>query len=390
MTGFMLELTADYAASVLMAILPAISDFAGKLDLAVPAPLSTNDVARFVCHRIPGQFGGQVVLKNGLRFLYQGGIVQSFESTNCYSTLQVPELAERFIAVPKISREEAVAITRQKLTELGYRPESCFVLPAPKVEGPHDIGLGVVPHFEITWLDPRDGTRRILVEINGANRHIERLEVLAPEFEHPPPVLSGAHREKQLKNASLDRRNTERVATTAELLGQLDAQVAEFSKRLGLSVPRLTEQSVAIIKRFTSSHQMDVWLTSGERFRFEPDNRLFGFFNPGSFFPRETTNRVQSFFGKSAISDEEAETIARKSLAKLGYQAPKLGLDKPARIRKPVIIGNYSIPRTDFAWDVGEGLELRGFLAVEVDTQKARITSIRVSDAERSLLPLKK
>src|SRR6202012_2002602 len=74
----LLHITVAYSHAVLVAILPYISDFAKKLDLPIPQPITTNQVARFNPSNLKGFIGGGLWLTNHYLFNYNNGCVESF------------------------------------------------------------------------------------------------------------------------------------------------------------------------------------------------------------------------------------------------------------------------------------------------------------------------
>src|SRR5688572_33312826 len=91
-----LQVTAQYSNAVLVAILPHISDFAQKLELPIPAPVTTNHVAHFRCSPRTDQIGGTVWLTNGYQFGFLSGRVGIFRTPQSYFTLQDPNRIPEF------------------------------------------------------------------------------------------------------------------------------------------------------------------------------------------------------------------------------------------------------------------------------------------------------
>lgn len=387
MTNLLFTLAQDYASAVLLAILPAISQFGDRLQLDLPVPLLTQHVANYVPHRIPGQFGGLVVLNSGHRFLYQGGIVQTFESPDCFSTLQDPQEAWRFVGESKLTADQAEGIARASLKRLGHDPGQCFIMPKPTLAAPQSLGNQVIPHFLFTWIDPRNGTGRIIVEVNGRTKRIERLQVQAPELQRPPPSLSQPFSNQQTADAELDRRRAITVPPDERFLEPLLPQMKEWSDKLGIKLPDPLLTNIQKIIRYPALQLVDVWLNTGERFRVQGERHLLGYFTAESFFPKETARPVHEFLGQARLTETEGQAIARQALAKLGYLSPTLGLDKPARVRRPVVTAGAQIPRLDFSWVQGENLDMNSFAAVEVNTETGQLTSIRISVPPQKISP---
>ena len=70
------QVTAGYSNAVLIAILPYVSDFAKKMELPIPLPLTMAQVQQFGCDPHIGEVGGAVTLTNGYEIWFAQGYVQ--------------------------------------------------------------------------------------------------------------------------------------------------------------------------------------------------------------------------------------------------------------------------------------------------------------------------
>ena len=82
MSSEFIKVTAAYSNAVMAAMLPHFTDFARKLDLPVPVPITAASV--FHCGVLPyttldgSMAGGSVILTNGYSFSFQFGYVNGF------------------------------------------------------------------------------------------------------------------------------------------------------------------------------------------------------------------------------------------------------------------------------------------------------------------------
>jgi hypothetical protein len=74
----LIHITSAYSNAVLVAILPHVNDFAKKLDLPIPLPITTSQVLRFNVGRMQDFVGGGLWLTNHYQFVFDDGYVDSF------------------------------------------------------------------------------------------------------------------------------------------------------------------------------------------------------------------------------------------------------------------------------------------------------------------------
>lgn len=149
-----IKITAEYSNAVLVAILPQVSDFVGKLNVPVLAPISLRQVAESRCWPTTDDVGGAVILTNGLLCGYQHGYVTGFRTPDSYHNLQDPAKIPRFYGTLRMSEGEALKLARASILKLGYGLKDTFTDQQPEIDQPPRLGTNVVPYYRFQWKDP--------------------------------------------------------------------------------------------------------------------------------------------------------------------------------------------------------------------------------------------
>ncbi|NGO38869.1 hypothetical protein G4L39_05595 [Limisphaera ngatamarikiensis] len=166
-----IHVTVEYSNAVLVALLPIFSDFAKKLDLPIPTPITSEHVQRFVTGGpvIPGypiDVRGYLILTNGWRFWYSLGHVDSFEAPRNYFTEQDPDRVAEYVGSLNMTRREAVALAREMLKRMGYAEKLPQTSKRPtKFDGPFKWRGQTLPYYRIEW-EWNTGTQFHYVEFN--------------------------------------------------------------------------------------------------------------------------------------------------------------------------------------------------------------------------------
>ncbi len=160
----LVHMTAIYSNAVLAAILPHISEFAGKLNLPVEQPITINAVIWSKPSPYKGMVFGSVLLTNHYffycHFRGQGerGYVQSFRSpTNWFfQDDYTQESVAQFVGKDNMTTNEAIELARDSLRKLGYTSEMTHDNLTPTLEGPYDLKTGAhVPYCRVIWDWPK-------------------------------------------------------------------------------------------------------------------------------------------------------------------------------------------------------------------------------------------
>ncbi len=211
----MIHLTLEYSNAVLVALLPIFSDFAKRLELPIPVPITADSVEKFAPRRLPGDVGGTLRLTNRWRFDYSRGHVDAYEAPKNYFTEQDPDRVEEYLGELKMTRREAVVLARQTLKKMGYAEK----LPQtskrqPKVEGPFNWRGQIIPWYRIEWQwKTGDTEHAVWFNIDGESRQVVRFFAASTNLWAKPPdigvkvELESEYRKRVLEGQQIHRRD---------------------------------------------------------------------------------------------------------------------------------------------------------------------------------------
>jgi hypothetical protein len=113
------EVTVQYSNAVLLAILPHLSDYAGRLGLPVELPLTTNQIVQFGCRGLIEDHGGAVKLTSGHVLDFRHGHLAAFEDPDSFQMNQDWDRVLEFRGPVRMTRAEAVALARKTIDHAG-------------------------------------------------------------------------------------------------------------------------------------------------------------------------------------------------------------------------------------------------------------------------------
>jgi hypothetical protein len=150
------HVTAEYSNAVLVALLPHVSDYAHRLDLPMPQPVTTADVVG--SNILPwldkdGGIGGAGIgIKGGYGFTFDFGFISVFGGPRSFEGgVQGRDDIAKFYGEVKMSKEEAVRMARDTLKKLGIPLESVFAEQEPAVGEPMVIDGNTIPYLGVHW-----------------------------------------------------------------------------------------------------------------------------------------------------------------------------------------------------------------------------------------------
>lgn len=406
-----IQVTAQYSNAVLVAILPQITEFSQKLDLPLPLPVAVGHVERFNCDPHKGQVGGWLRLTNGFDFWYYDGYVKGFASPDCwYGIGSGPEDREQFHGEVKLDAKEAVQLARESLRKLGYPLTTLCADGTPEITKPRRVNSKLIPRYDIKWPEPVDGGLSVEVEIDGEHGQLKAMMIINNDLARdPPPVsvrplpLASGQAPEFMKDAPpqlaamYHQMMSQRPLTTQQqrtlLLGVLPL-ISDYARKLQLpiSLPVTTNQVASFDPQFFPGETY-VTLTNAYRFVYA-HGYIRQFHAPYAFFAGgKRDGRIEDYWGRARMSEREAIELARDTIRRLGYSLEALHLDRRPKIKKPLKIGDHTIPRYRLHWEFtapateDEEAQQAGIVClteVEVDAAKKTVRSISIYD--RSLM----
>lgn len=143
------SLTAEQRWALLLRILPEMSEYAQKLELAIPLPVSTNHVASLDTDGYPDEI--IVRLTSGHRFTWAHGYVAQFTAPYAFFVQKRDGRIEDYWGTWRMSEKEAVRLARDTVKKLGYSLEALHMDRKPKVKKPIKIGAHDIPRYRLNW-----------------------------------------------------------------------------------------------------------------------------------------------------------------------------------------------------------------------------------------------
>jgi hypothetical protein len=194
----LIHITAAYSNAVLVAILPHVNDFAKKMDLPIPLPITTNQVKRFNVARMKGEIGGGLWLTNHYQFVFADGCVSSFKSLegNPFLSQDPAQDWPHYLGKDNMTTNDAIEMARGTLRKLGYDPKALHADTAPfSVEGSYDLREGHFPYCQIRW-DKEAQTEKekedaayLVFQINMEDKTIVGMTIIGRKIWQTNPVV---------------------------------------------------------------------------------------------------------------------------------------------------------------------------------------------------------
>jgi hypothetical protein len=185
-----IHMTTAYSNAVVSVMLPQFSDFAKKLDLPVPQPITTNMVAKSYPYPVKELICGSVTLTNGYWFNFDyRGYVDSFRAPDNPFHKSYPsskEYVERFVGKVNMTTNEALALAQNAIHKLGYGLEHFGKLKTFSGPGKSPLTTnegGVMPYCEILWEQPSEREALpgyINVQIDMHNKTLIGMSIMLP------------------------------------------------------------------------------------------------------------------------------------------------------------------------------------------------------------------
>ena len=383
-----------YSNAMLKAVLPYFSDFARKLNLPVRVPIRISQVQRFLPPHLikrKGQVGESLKLKDGTVFGYWDGYVNYYERSSNYFSVGSFDRIPGFYGPVRMTPEEAVALARSAIRKLGYPLEDVLADLEPVVAPLQRIETNVIPHYEIKWLDPRNGGPATQVEVDARDKSIERIRfnyIVAlrrpdPKVTVEPDPLPPDHLWRRMN----DRANDINHEYAYRLVPVVFQAVEDWARKLNLDLPLPVTTNQ--VKRFYCSNNggvpyVEMTLKNDWYFIYDVNMVTYSR-SPRCFFESALLPfHVKDFVGQPRLTETQAVELARQTIAKLGYPPGFARTDQALRniLRPAEIKGMPAIPRLCFEWVYPAAREQprEQWIEVEVDCARGTAEMIRFDD----------
>jgi hypothetical protein len=365
----------QYTNSVLLAVLPHISQFAQRIEIPLSLPITTNDVHRF--YVIPGkppECG--LVLTNGMQFHFFHGHVSFFAAPDSFKMTRSQLTVTNFYGPVTVTRDEAIRLARARINRLGYTLKETFIDQAPDVEMPLVVGTNTAPFYVVKWNNPWDAwaaDERYSIEVELKNRTVTYMACTTRSlFRELPHLDLAPPTQEPILNPQFSE----------EALSEVLPLVSEFAHRLQLTINHpLTRDDIASFDYEGREKIIRLKLINGYFFYFQ-NGYVSAVYAPDCFYPfyafppEQPRGNIDDFVGEWNVSPEQATQLARGLIEKLGYRADQFGADRKPIITKTKAVGDYVVPRYLIEWrDIHPSGFDRARISVEIDAANNRIKS---------------
>jgi hypothetical protein len=168
-----------YAWRLVPIMFKAIDQYSEKLDLPIPLPLTTNNVAKIEANNNGGWPDCEITLTNGWRFVYRHCMVCGyFTPDDLLSDRHNPAIhIKHFVGQWNLTESQAIGIVRRAMDKLDYPTNNVHMDFAPDVIYPAGYFKKIIPHYFFEWYYPTNGAlqSRLEAEVNADNGKLESL-----------------------------------------------------------------------------------------------------------------------------------------------------------------------------------------------------------------------
>lgn len=400
------QITAAYSNAMLVAIMPHVSDFAKKLDLPTPLPITQAQVRQFNCFPRSDHVGGRLILTNGCAFVFDHGRVENFESAHSFFYLQDPRRVSTFYGSIKITEAEALQVAHNAIKKLGYTDAMLAADRRPRIDPPQKDNGHFIARYHIRWYDPTRGgnpnnpPRSLEFEIDATTGQIQVVNIDNPNTYRPDiklkvnPVVMGTGPTSAPVGIGRPVTPVSREYAVA-FLKDILPQLADFIKKAGVIVGTPITIDEVDMAKYLAKYNCGIVegdpcafvdLKDGSRFHYS-HGQVTAFYasdvmtSPdkvhATTYPEIDRERAK-YFGPVNMTTNEAVALVRQTLGKLGYLEKPLHVDEPPRIGGPGWWGTNRIARCSLVWQ--ESVDPPTWVNAEVDMAAKTLKSLYIND----------
>jgi hypothetical protein len=190
-------MTATWSNAVLVAVLPHFSHFSKNLNLPIPIPITTNQVAHFAPPTVLDQFAAKAVLTNGYVLFYFNGMVNGFSSPGDWYQILDIDLEGRFAGKDNMTTNEAIDLARESFVKAGHKlAEANMAEPPTEFEPPFDLArYGHIPWCKLEWRSPDSDTNvnhfySVEFHMDMNQKRVAKMLIFGMKFWGPLPNLN--------------------------------------------------------------------------------------------------------------------------------------------------------------------------------------------------------
>ena len=175
------DINHEYGYRLVPVVFKAVEDWARKLNLDLPLPITTNQVRRFYCSNNGGVPYVELSLTNGWEFVYRtSDITYAGSPRRFFESDKLPFRIKTFAGTKRLTDSQAIELARKTVAKLGYGPEITHTDMEPKLMRPKVVaGMPTIPRLMIEWVYPNPQVARsvwIVVEVDCDKGAVEALQ----------------------------------------------------------------------------------------------------------------------------------------------------------------------------------------------------------------------
>lgn len=168
----------EYARQLIPMMFKAIDEYAEKLSLPSPRPLTTNNVARVEIHDNEGWPHAEIWTTNGWKFIYRHTMVCGYYAPDIFLSGDNPKIhIKDFEGQWNLTTNQAIEIVRQALKKLDYPKNHIHIADAKTFIHGAAVDKEHIPRLSFEWYyEPNDDLQsRLEAEVNTENGRLESL-----------------------------------------------------------------------------------------------------------------------------------------------------------------------------------------------------------------------
>lgn len=167
----------DYAWKLIPIMFKAVDEYAQKLSLPVPQPMTTNNVAKVEAYNNNGWPHCEIWLTNGWHFVYRHTMVNGFYAPDNFFDSDNRQIhISEFEGKWHLTTNQAIEVVRRAIAKLAYPTNHVHMDFAPTVYTA-SVDKEHIPRLRFEWyyLTNGDLQSRLEAEVNADNGKLESL-----------------------------------------------------------------------------------------------------------------------------------------------------------------------------------------------------------------------
>ena len=170
----------EYARQLIPMMFKAVDEYAQKLSLPIPQPLTTNNVAKVMITDNEGWPHAEIELTNGWRFIYRHTMVNGYYAPDVFVTVDKrPFHLKEFQGKWNLTTNQAVELVKKTLAKLNFPTNNIHMDFAPNIIFPAGNFKQIIPRYFFEWdyenAAHDDLQSKVEAEVNADNGKLESL-----------------------------------------------------------------------------------------------------------------------------------------------------------------------------------------------------------------------